>query len=233
MISKDQIKNTFSYHRTRVQDAYAIKQLCFEQSQAELQKEFGGELILDTIDDRTKRAWKEQWQTRIEQNRYIALLQGAEPEERYLEDTFFNKPALHYYIPPEGFVDDFNVAANIARAGHFFPKRFDLSIWFNKTLCGVSFSALETKPDTSAIPIDLIEANPDQSHPLKGRIGIITDVVAKNYARALQYKKIAYRPPQSNDAKKLHKRINSKTETVMLPSTKEQNYSEECFVQYL
>lgn len=66
---------------------------------------------------------------------------------------------------------------------HKFPARFELSIWSGETLCGLSLG--KPSPSQDRLSIQYLEGNPNDRHPLKGRITLVMVEAAFAYARVL------------------------------------------------
>ena len=224
-ISDDPLKK-IQQNLSKIQAAYAVMQHCFEQCQIELRKEFGEGIVLDTIDEHTKEAWRIQWSPLIEEQREEALNNFVEPEERGFKYVVSGPIPKYAKLPEQGFQDDFKI---VARTEGFLPNKLNLSIWFNGTLCGLAASANECPDPKGVLLISLREGHPDKNHPLKGKIAYIIDRVSTNYAKALGHKIIAYRGPYSDGALTLHQRMNLKEEKVMISS----ELSEECYIKHV
>ncbi len=77
-----------------------------------------------------------------------------------------------------------------------YPERFDLALWSGEILCGLCLG----KPSgaRSHLSLEYLEANPDPSHPLKGRILDLTLAAADNYAMATGCRRIRLVEPEAD-----------------------------------
>lgn len=72
-------------------------------------------------------------------------------------------------------------------------KAFDLSLWYDRELCGLCFAT----PKSSALTIKviLLEGKPDVSHPLKGEVAALALIAISRYARMLKLSEIEILEP--------------------------------------
>lgn len=188
----------------QVKAAYALKERTYRESEVELRRDFGEALTLDVIDERAKQAWEQQWSPLIKAQKESLTDSSQRPEERYMGANL--EPGyISPYLPPKGFKDDFEKASTMLLYGRFAPERFDLSIWSGETLCGLAVGSNVMANET--VVIDVREGHPDKNHPLKGQVARVIDKVSTDYAAALGCKRVAYNPPFSEGALKMHQRM--------------------------
>jgi hypothetical protein len=102
-------------------------------------------------------------------------------------------------------VDAVRMAANWGECGSMYPwadalrwksrdrRGFDISIWAGTELCGLCYAT----PRASAIcmKIVLLEGQPDQNHPLKGRVMALALAAVDAYARMMGCSTIQIQEP--------------------------------------
>lgn len=75
-----------------------------------------------------------------------------------------------------------------------YPNRFELAIWFEKTLCGLSIG--RPTYHGSGVRLDFIERNPVRNNPLVGRITPIAVTAYEVYARLIDAKQLRIMFPE-------------------------------------
>ena len=77
-----------------------------------------------------------------------------------------------------------------------YPDRFELAIWYNSTLCGLSIG----RPSYAGtrMRLDFIERVPGANNPLKGRVTPISVTAYEVYARLIDAKQVRIMFPEND-----------------------------------
>lgn len=74
-----------------------------------------------------------------------------------------------------------------------YPNRFELAIWYHKTLCGLSIG--RPSYNGTRVRLDFIERTPGHSNPLKGRVTPIAVTAYEVYARLIDASQVRIMSP--------------------------------------